>query len=388
MTYDVGGIASDRPYRVKRIGHFGYHSPDLAGTMEFLTKELGLIVSDVDDFTKRVPSLPKEHALGYFMRCSTDHHTVVLGSQKLVDTREPHRAGSVVGQVSWQVGSLQEVVDGVGFLNDNATIRRIGRDAPGSNWHAYAYDPDGYINEIFYGMEQVGWDGLSKPESMYDRAFHDLPPLPQIPEYQEVNDLLGRGEAIHGYRPDEPNDPAFRVDGIMMPQPFKLTRLGRIMLFAADMDASLDFYQRIIGLKLTERRSTEHGDCAYLRADDEHHTLALYPKALMDRLGFAAAIGFSLSNYRQLRDCRKYLEERGVRILDVDPELSPGISYGFWVQGPDRVGVHLYYGMDRVERDGSAPSPTTFPLPSGEWPETIAHGGSAWYEPPFYGPLA
>ena len=48
-----------------------------------------------------------------------------------------------------------------------------GRDMPGSNWHTYLLDPDGHSNELYYGIEQIGWDGYSKPQSMYDRGFND-----------------------------------------------------------------------------------------------------------------------------------------------------------------------------------------------------------------------
>ena len=95
--YLVGGLELPRPFRVRRIGHIGYHSPDVDATAQFLAKALGLQQSDVDDFTSRVPQLSKKDATGYFFRCGTDHHTVVIGSQALVDTREPARRGALVG---------------------------------------------------------------------------------------------------------------------------------------------------------------------------------------------------------------------------------------------------------------------------------------------------
>lgn len=346
------------------------------------------MLSDVDDFTSRMPELPKEHALGYFLRCGTDHHTIVVGSQMLVDTREPDRKGAVVGQVSWQVGSLQEVVDGVDFLDRSTRIRRVGRDAPGSNWHAYAYDPDGYIHEVFYGMEQIGWDGRSKPATMYGRAFHTCPELPQISEHQEVDDALARDGAGGGYRPGNDVEAAFEVDGILMARPFKLTRLARIALFVADPESSLAFYRDVLGLTVTQRVKIKGHEGIFLRADNEHHTLAIYPSALRDELNCAAAIGFSVATYRQLQDARGFLEEQGVAILDLPAELSPGVRYGFWVQGPDRIAIQIFYGMDCVDRNGDAPSPATLPLPFDSWPETIEHGGPAWFEPPFMGPLA
>lgn len=389
MNYNVGGLELNQPFRIRRIGHFGYNSPDIEGTAAFLTQALGLAISDEADFTARAPSLSKTDATGWFLRCGTDHHAIVIGSQKLVDTLEPDRKGAVVGQLSWQVGSLREVVDGLSYLDKNARLRRVGRDAPGSNWHAYAYDPDGYINEIYYGMEQVGWDGRSKPKSMYDRSFHTAPPLPQIPEYQEVDNAIDRGDRFDGYRNAERREARFDVEGVWMPQPFKLTRLARITLYVADMEASLAFYRDTLGLTVSERVKVHGHECVFLRADDEHHTLALYPNALRERLGFAAGYGLAVASYQQLLDARRFLEKQaGVRLLDLPAELTPGVHYGFWAQGPDQVAVQIFYGMDRVDRNGQAPRPTVFPAAPGSWPETIVHGGSAWYDPPFLGPLA
>ena len=81
-------------------------------------------------------------------------------------------------------------------------IQRVGRDMPGSNWHTYVYDPDGHTNELYYGIEQIGWDGLSKPGAMYDRGFREAPPLPQIPTSAEVEDAraTGRSTSRAGYR--------------------------------------------------------------------------------------------------------------------------------------------------------------------------------------------
>jgi len=83
-TFNVGGLRLPRPFRIRRIGHVGYHAPDANATAGFLAAQLGLMISDIDDFTTRVPQLSKADATGWFLRCNTDHHTVVIGSQALV----------------------------------------------------------------------------------------------------------------------------------------------------------------------------------------------------------------------------------------------------------------------------------------------------------------
>ncbi|RJF95575.1 VOC family protein [Noviherbaspirillum saxi] len=388
MAYNVEGILLDRPFRIRRIGHFGHHTHDISATVDFTASKLGLLPSDQHDFHRRFPELGKTDATGWFFRCASDHHCLVVASHKLLATMEPARTGEIVNQLSWQIGSLQEVVDAIEYLDKNAKLRRVGRDAPGSNYHAYAYDPDGYVNEVYYGMEQIGWDGCSKPDTMYHQALKTCPELPRQPEYLEVDDSHTRNEHLNGFRWRESRPASYPVAGILMPQPFKLTHLGRITLFVSDLPTSLDFYCNVMGLKVTERLKVRGHECAYLRADNEHHTLALYPNALRDILGFSASYGMAVATYEQLKAARRFLQEQGLRILNVPAELSPGVRYGFWVQGPDPVAVHIYYGMDRIGRDGIAPQPTTLPLSASDWPETIVHGGPAWYDPAFLGPWA
>jgi catechol 2,3-dioxygenase-like lactoylglutathione lyase family enzyme len=317
----------------------------------------------------------------------SDHHQLVVASHSLLATMEPFRTGQLVNQLSWQIGSLEEVVNAVDYLDKNAKLRRVGRDAPGSNYHAYAYDPDGYVNEVYYGMEQVGWDGCSKPVSMYKHALRETPQMPRDPEYKEVQEARQNNEHLNGFFWEEKREAVYEVEGIRMPQPFKLTRLGRIALFVADLDRSIDFYTKVLGLKVTEVVAVRGHTCAFLRADDEHHTLILMPEALKEVVGFGASYGLPVATYSQLRSAYEYFSNLpDVTILEDIPELSPGIHYGFWVKGPDPVAVHIYYGMDRVTDKSEIKQ--TRPVPYGDWPTVITHGEEGWFDPPFNGPWA
>lgn len=388
MSYVVGGLLLDRPFRIRRIGHFGYHCSDISATVEFVTKQLGLIPSDHHDMTKRFPDLMKADATAWFLRCNSDHHALLIASQKLSDAMEPQRKGDLVNQLSWQVGSLQEVTNGIDYLDTRTRLRRVGRDCPGSNWHAYTYDPDGYVNEIYYGMEQIGWEGHSKPFQFYERGFKTRPTLPQIPEYAEVDQAIAVQVALDGgFRWRETGELSFDVEGILMPRPFKLTRLGHVALFVSDIERSLGFYRDVLGLSVTQRTKARGHDCAFLRAGNEHHTLALWSSSLRDVFGIGAAYGVPVATYQQLRDAYVYFSESGARILDLPLELSPGVKYGFWLQGPDPVAVQIYYGMDRAVANGSQLATGTSPVPPDAWPVSIEHGGAEWFDPPFLGPL-
>jgi hypothetical protein len=76
---------------------------------------------------------------------------------------------------------------------------------PGSNRHAYLFDPEAHGNEVFYGMEQIGWDGLSKPREMCSGVLSARPSLPQPSEATEVADAGGAGiDVLSGQLPQAP----------------------------------------------------------------------------------------------------------------------------------------------------------------------------------------
>lgn len=387
MDYTVEGMASERPFRIARLGHTGWSSPDLPGTIAFLRERLGIDISDVAAFPDMPADIDPALTKIYFMRCASDHHTLVVASRQAHNVRAPANS-PFIGQMSWQVGSLDQVSNAIDYLQGRAVLGRLGRDCPGSNWHVYFSDPDGYTNELFYGMEQIGWDSRSKPNSMYDRGFRSRFEVPQISERTEVTRALARGDTFDGYR--DTRDGAGQHDqwGVLAGHPFRITRLGRMLLDVGDLDVSVTFYRDVLGLKETERATVKGRHCVFMRASDEHHSLVLCERGLIETLGFRAAAGLAVPDYGHLLAARDALRREGLELRELPVNLSCGISYGFWVQGPDEMGIQIYTGMDRVERDGSAPSPTVTPPAIADWPERLAAGERGWYEPPFLGPLA
>jgi len=171
QRYNVGGIYLQRPFKIRRLGHFGFNVNKVEEAREFYGDLLGFTQSDKADFS-RAPWFPKDQDLGpqgYFMRYGTDHHAMVLFSKKVMDLRADRKfaPGVTINQITWQCGSLKEIADAHGYFEEQQVrIQRVGRDMPGSNWHVYVYDPDGHTNEFYYGIEQVGWNQKSKPRAI------------------------------------------------------------------------------------------------------------------------------------------------------------------------------------------------------------------------------
>jgi catechol 2,3-dioxygenase-like lactoylglutathione lyase family enzyme len=393
--FDVGGVIMERPFRIRRLGHFGVNVDNIDEAMHFYSDLLGFMISDEIDFGARLTPEQKAslganaNTKGYFTRHGTDHHSFVVFPQSVMGADSPE---ITINQITWQVGSLGEVVEGSRYFEDRGIrVRRSGRDTPGSNWHTYPFDPDGHVNELYYGIEQVGWPGYSKPRSMYNRGFRERPPLPQISEFDEVQAALGEGIDLEsGYRYVENNPRTFDVDGILLARPFKVVRIGPVRLFVEDVQRSREFYEGVMGLSVTSTLKWRGHECVFMRVNTEHHSLALYPRELREELELnprstLMSFGLQVANYRQLRDAVPFLRERGVTVRELPAELSPGIDYSFMAIDPQGHAMQLYYYMEQV-----APPASSLPAPGAEritsWPETVAarpdtFGGEAYLGP-------
>ena len=156
-TYNVGGVLLNQPFKIRRLGHFGFNVYKIDECLEFYRDFLGFKVSDENDFKANPDPKIQEwlkdvkSGKGYFMRYGTDHHAFVLFNADVMEKLSPSRGeGDVtINQITWQTGSLAEVVNGHKYFTERETpISRVGRDMPGSNWHVYVYDPDDNVVEL------------------------------------------------------------------------------------------------------------------------------------------------------------------------------------------------------------------------------------------------
>ena len=438
QTYDVGGILYPRPFRIRRLGHFGFNMNSLDAGFDFYSKALGFRLTDETRLSRLIPGAGEgmEDDRIIFMTNNTDHHAFLLAHRSL-GAMFGDDAGSkdiTLSQITWQVGTLEEVVNAVDYFNKgNVEIRRSGRDMPGSNWHVYVRDPDGHTVELYYGMEQIGLYGRSKPTEMYYRRFGETPSLPQMSDLTEAADARSRGiDVLSGYEGrdaavfsgtaaangvsvlksagsgnaengsasgsvsggDRSSDRSSdsNVGGILLPRPFKVTKIGPAGLFVGDLDVSLAFYRDTMGFTVTEIVEYKGHRCVFLRHGLEHHSLKLYPRALRAELGLSehtscVSMGMQVGSYRQLRDAVAWLKKRGVRMIDLPPQLSPGIDYHVHALDPEGHCIQLYYYMEQVGWDGK-PRPAAQRRPvTTPWPEHLPAMSDTYADQIFQGPL-
>lgn len=150
---------SQPPFSLNKIGHVVLRVSDLKRSVGFYTGALGFRVSDIygDDM------MPGGMV---FMRCNADHHGIALvgGASGPAGKGDLHH-------LAFEVGTLDEVFRARKSLRERgATIVFEGRRRAGVQIAIEFLDPDGHNLEIYWGLDQIGADGVSRPSSEWRGA--------------------------------------------------------------------------------------------------------------------------------------------------------------------------------------------------------------------------
>jgi catechol 2,3-dioxygenase-like lactoylglutathione lyase family enzyme len=165
-----------------------------------------------------------------------------------------------------------------------------------------------------------------------------------------------------------------------------------VRIFVKDVAKALPFYRDVLGLVVTEEVVWNGHRCVFLRANTEHHSIALYPVALRAELGLHAgttvfSLGMQVGDYAQLKDAVTFLKSEGVTIRHLPPELFPGVGHCAFAIDPDGHAIQLYHGMEQVGWDGRPRPPHLRPaIDNNAWPETIEGESDTFLGEAFLGP--
>jgi catechol 2,3-dioxygenase-like lactoylglutathione lyase family enzyme len=150
------------PFNISKIGHIVLNCRDLERSTKFYTEVLGFKVSDV-----YTPDIAPGGMV--FMRCSADHHGVAL-----VGSMPGQSPGIELNHLAFEVGTLDEVFRAREHLRKhNIPIDFEGRRRAGAQIAVEFHDPDGHRLEIFWGLDQVGSNGATRPPEEWKWA-HSL----------------------------------------------------------------------------------------------------------------------------------------------------------------------------------------------------------------------
>jgi catechol 2,3-dioxygenase-like lactoylglutathione lyase family enzyme len=130
-----------------------------------------------------------------------------------------------------------------------------------------------------------------------------------------------------------------------------VTRIGHVGLNVADLDRSIVFFERVMGLRVTLRS----GGRAYLTCNARHHELVLIesPKRGYDH------IGLQVGEANDLEQAATIVRAEGGRVVGYEDE--PGVGRALRVVITGGHVVKLFTGMDTVdEARGDADAPVKF----------------------------
>jgi catechol 2,3-dioxygenase len=142
--------------RPVRLGHVGLAVRDLATMVAFYCDVLGFEVSDRMTY-------PEDGALveGAWLRCNSDHHALALF--------QPAEAAGAAGpfglhHLAFELAGFDDLRRAARVVRErHGPLHASRQGGPGCQLRVYFRDPEGNMIELYWGLDQIGWDGRSRP---------------------------------------------------------------------------------------------------------------------------------------------------------------------------------------------------------------------------------
>jgi catechol 2,3-dioxygenase-like lactoylglutathione lyase family enzyme len=144
--------------------------------------------------------------------------------------------------------------------------------------------------------------------------------------------------------------------------PFRIGKLGHVVLNVRDVERSARFYTEILGFQISDVYPEEMvpGGMVFLRCNPDHHGIALVgslheeaPNIELNHLAFEVA------NLDEVVHARDHLRRHGIEI-DFEGRRRAGCQLAVEFRDPDNHRLEIYWGIDQIGSDGQV-------RPAVEW---------------------
>lgn len=149
--------------------------------------------------------------------------------------------------------------------------------------------------------------------------------------------------------------------------PFRVTKIGHVVLNVTDIERSIDFYTRVMGFEISDvyPDSMMPGRMAFLRFSKDHHGIALVGGANGASQSLELHhMAFEVATLDEVFKARTHLEANGVKIA-YEGRRRAGAQIAVEFSDPDGHRLEIYWGVDQVARGEAG-------RPAEEWIETFS----------------
>jgi len=142
--------------------------------------------------------------------------------------------------------------------------------------------------------------------------------------------------------------------------PFRIAKIGHVVLNVSDMKRSVAFYTQILGFQVSDVYPEDMvpGGMVFMRCATDHHGVALVgsmkgPNPNSELNHFAFEVG-TLDEVIRARD---HLRKHNVQI-DFEGRRRAGVQIAVEFRDPDGHRLEIYWGVDQIGTNGSVRPPS------------------------------
>jgi catechol 2,3-dioxygenase-like lactoylglutathione lyase family enzyme len=153
--------------------------------------------------------------------------------------------------------------------------------------------------------------------------------------------------------------------------PFRVAKLGHVVLTVKDMERAVAFYTAVLGFRVSDvyPDTMMKGGMVFLRCNTDHHCLALVGGAKEDASARELHhLAFEVATLEEVLRARAHLRKHGVKI-DYEGRRRAGCQVAVEFRDPDNHFLEIFWGLDQVGGDGRV-------RPPEEWRESATLEGA------------